>query len=154
MTSNEQLIHQFYTAFQKRDFKTMQQAYHDNATFSDPVFTGLSAKEVRAMWEMLITSATDLKIEFSEVAGNEGSGSCLWQARYTFTMTGKPVHNIIRAKFEFKDGKISRHVDVFDFWRWSKMALGVSGLLLGWSPLIRNKVKKTARKRLDKFMGR
>lgn len=154
MNNNEKLINDFYTAFQKRDFKTMQLSYRDDATFSDPVFSGLSAKEVRAMWEMLITSATDLKIEFSEVTADEKSGSCLWQARYTFTMTGKPVHNIIRAKFEFRDGKISKHVDHFDFWRWSKMALGTSGLLLGWTPLIKNKVQKTARQRLDKFLTR
>jgi hypothetical protein len=105
------------------------------------------------MWEMLVTSAKDLKIEFGEVSANEKSGTCLWQATYTFTTTGRSVHNIIRARFEFTDGKISKHVDVFDFWRWSKMALGISGLLLGWTPLIRNKVKKTARRRLDKFMG-
>src|SRR5687768_16976259 len=139
MNSNEQLISNFYTAFQKGDFRTMQQSYRDDATFSDPVFVGLSATEVRAMWEMLITSATDLKIEFSEVKADENTGSCLWQARYTFTMTGKPVHNIIRAKFEFKDGKIQKHTDHFDFWRWSKMALGASGLLLGWTPLIKGK---------------
>jgi ketosteroid isomerase-like protein len=154
MNPNEQLITDFYKAFQRRDFKTMQLAYGDDATFSDPVFSGLSATEVRGMWEMLITSATDLKIEFSEVTANDQSGSCLWQARYTFTMTGKPVHNIIRAKFEFRDGKIYKHLDRFDFWRWSKMALGISGLLLGWTPLIKNKVQKTARKRLDKFLVR
>jgi limonene-1,2-epoxide hydrolase len=154
MDDHKKLIEQFYLAFNNRDFKTMQRSYADHAVFNDPVFQNLSAKEVKAMWEMLITSGTDLKIEISDVVADEKSGSCLWQARYTFSLTGKPVHNIIRAKFKFENGKIVRHDDHFDFWRWSKMALGTSGLLLGWSPIVKNKVRRTARKRLDKFLER
>jgi hypothetical protein len=152
MHPNATLIQQFYNAFQNRDFKSMQSVYHPEAMFHDPVFQDLSAREVKAMWEMLVTSANDLKIESSDVSGDDRAGKCLWQAWYTFTATGRKVHNVIYAKFEFKDGKIFRHDDHFDFWRWSKMALGTPGLLLGWTPLIRNKVRKTARKRLEKYM--
>jgi hypothetical protein len=59
---------------------------------------------------------------------------------------------VIDADFEFKDGKIFRHRDHFDFWRWSRMALGTSGLLLGWTPFLKNKVQTTAKARLRKFM--
>jgi len=59
---------------------------------------------------------------------------------------------IIDAEFEFRDGKILRHRDRFDFHRWSRQALGTSGLLLGWTPLLRNKVRSTARGSLEKFM--
>jgi ketosteroid isomerase-like protein len=51
MNSNQQLISNFYTAFQNKDYKTMQAAYTDTATFSDPVFENLNAAEVRAMWK-------------------------------------------------------------------------------------------------------
>ena len=152
MHPNAKLIQQFYIAFQNKDYKTMQDAYHPGATFHDPVFQNLSQAEVKAMWQMLLTSAVDLKVESSDIAGDDRSGKCLWQAWYTFTTTGRKVHNIIYAKFEFKDGKIFRHNDQFDFWRWSKMALGTPGLLLGWTPIIRNKVRAIAQRRLDKFM--
>jgi limonene-1,2-epoxide hydrolase len=152
MHSNARLIHAFYEAFREKDYKSMQNAYHPEATFHDPVFQNLSSQEVKAMWQMLVTSATDLRIESSDITADDTSGKCLWQAWYTFTATGKKVHNIIYATFEFRDGKLFHHSDRFDFWRWSKMALGTPGLLLGWTPIIRNKVRQTARKRLEKFM--
>lgn len=152
MHPNEELIHRFYKAFQSKDFKTMQTLYRDDASFSDPVFQNLNAKEVRAMWEMLISASNDLKIEYSDVSADDRVGKCMWQAWYTFTTTGRRVHNVIHANFSFRDGKILSHIDKFDFWRWSKMALGTPGLLFGWTPIIRNKVRHTATKRLRKFM--
>ncbi|HTE32576.1 MAG TPA: nuclear transport factor 2 family protein [Chryseolinea sp.] len=146
------MISRFYTAFQTKDYRTMQDMYHPEATFRDPVFQDLNAAEVKAMWQMLIMAGKDLQVTFSQVTATEDRGSCLWEARYTFSRTGKRVHNIIRSSFEFRDGKIFRHVDEFDFWRWSRQALGVSGLLLGWTPFIRNKVRTTARRGLDNFM--
>lgn len=152
MHPNAALIQQFYTAFAAKDYRVMQQAYHADAMFSDPVFQKLSSEEVKAMWQMLITSAKDLELSCSDISADEKQGRCVWQAWYTFTATGRKVHNIIYASFEFKEGKIFRHNDHFDLWRWSRMALGMPGVLLGWSALIRNKVRKTARKRLEKFM--
>jgi ketosteroid isomerase-like protein len=147
MNSNQDLIRKFYTAFQHKDFLTMQSCYHPDATFSDPVFQNLGSKEVKAMWQMLLTSSKDLRVEFSNVTPN----SCHWEAWYPFSRTGRQVHNIIDASMEFKDGLIYRHKDHFDFWRWSRQALGLSGLVLGWTPIVLNKVRATARKSLDKF---
>ena len=153
MNQHERLIHKFYSAFQQGDFKTMQSCYHDNATFSDPVFQNLNSKEVKAMWEMLLTSAKDLKVSFDNIKADESSGSASWEAWYTFSRTGRPVHNVITARFQFNDGKIADHKDTFGLWRWSRQALGLSGLLLGWSPVVANKVRDTARKSLDKFLA-
>jgi hypothetical protein len=152
MHPNEQLIHQFYTAFQNKDFRTMQNAYHPKGKFSDPVFQNLSSEEVQAMWQMLIISGSDLKLIFNNVQANDSKGSAHWEAWYTFSGSGRKVHNIIDANFEFKDGKLYWHRDHFNFWRWSKMALGTSGLLLGWSSFLKNKVRSTARRRLEGFM--
>ena len=152
MHVHEALIHQFYNAFSEKDYRTMQNAYHAEATFSDPVFQELNSNEVKAMWHMLLSGSTDLTIVYSKVKANDFTGTCHWEAHYTFTLTGKKVHNIINAEFEFKDGRIFRHRDQFDFWRWSRMALGLKGLLLGWSPIVLQKVRATARKRLDKWM--
>lgn len=152
MIKPEGLIHQLYTSFQIKDWKTMQSCYHEDATFTDPVFQNLSAKEVKAMWHMLAAAAKDLKVIFGDIQVVENKGSCRWQAWYQFSRTGRNVHNVIDARFEFKDGKIFRHTDQFDLWRWSRMALGAPGILMGWSPLIKNKIRKTARKGLAAFI--
>lgn len=153
MNQHEQLIHKFYSAFQQGDFRTMQSLYHDRATFSDPVFQNLNSREVKAMWEMLLTSAKDLKVSFDGIRADQNSGEASWQAWYTFSRTGRPVHNIISARFEFDDGKFISHRDHFSLWRWSRQALGPSGLLLGWSPIVASKVRTTARKSLDRFLS-
>jgi len=154
VTNDLPVIHRFYTAFQQRDYAAMQELYHPEARFSDTVFQDLDAKEVRAMWQMLLTASKDLRVTFCEVKENEHKGSCRWDAWYTFSRSGRPVHNRIRASFELKDGLIYRHTDAFDFWRWSRQALGVSGLLLGWSSMLKKSVRRAARKNLDTFMAR
>lgn len=152
MDQNKQIIHHFYTAFQNLHYDEMQSCYHSEATFYDPVFQNLNAIEVNAMWKMLLTSAKDLKISFKDVHAEGTIGRCTWEAWYTFSKTGRPVHNVIHAEFEFKDGKIFRHRDTFNVWRWSKQALGFSGLWLGWSPIVKNKIRRTAAERLKKFL--
>jgi len=152
MNANEKLIMKFYSAFQQKDFLVMQSCYHNDATFSDPVFQNLNGKEVKAMWEMLLTSSKDLRIEFNNIHAHEQSGSAHWEAWYSFSRTGRQVHNIIGATFEFRDGLIYKHRDHFSFWRWSRQALGRNGTLLGWTPVVRNKVRAVARKSLDKFL--
>jgi len=103
---------------------------------------------------MLLTSSKDLRIEFNSIAATGTEGHAHWEAWYTFSRSGRPVHNIIDAKFTFRDGLIYRHQDKFHFWRWSRQALGGTGTYLGWTPVVRNKVHETARKSLDKFMQR
>lgn len=147
------LIHRFYSAFQQGDYATMQACYHPGATFHDPVFQTLDSRQVRAMWQMLLTSARDLRLTFSEVSAGGGTGSCLWHAHYTFSRTGRPVHNIVRSTFTFRDGLIYAQKDNFNLWRWSTQALGTSGLLLGWSPIVKNKVRSAAQQGLARFMA-
>ena len=43
--------------------------------------------------------------------------------------------------------------DSFDLWRWSRQALGTKGLLLGWTPLVRNAVRAQALKGLRAFQA-
>ena len=148
---NVKVIHTFYTDFQGLDYRGMQEAYHVDAEFSDPVFGLLSSQEVKAMWQMLVTRSTDLKISFSDVQASGSIGKCHWEAWYTFSKTGRPVHNIINASFEFRDGKIYRHDDSFSLWKWSRQALGTSGLFMGWAPWLQNKVRNSARRSLVAF---
>jgi ketosteroid isomerase-like protein len=152
MQDSAQLIEQFYTRFQQKDWKGMQACYHDKVSFSDPVFRNLKGGQAKAMWHMLAAASKDLRIVFKNVKTDGASGSADWDAFYSFSRTGRKVHNVIHAKFEFSEGKIIRHTDSFDLWRWSGMALGISGKLLGWSPIIQSKIRATADGNLKKFM--
>ena len=76
-----------------------------------------------------------------------------WVADYTFTQTGRPVRNDVRARFEFSNGLIAVHRDDFDFHAWSRQALGLPGALLGWTPLLRAAVRRRARAGLDEFLA-
>lgn len=152
MDQNKEVITRFYQAFQKRDWKIMQSCYHPQARFKDPVFPDLNCQEVKAMWHMLCENAKDFSLQFSEVSSAGEKGKCRWDAWYIFSKTGRKVHNIIHADFRFKDGLILEHTDSFNFWRWGRMALGISGVLLGWAPFLQNKVQATALKSLNKFM--
>lgn len=151
MDVHKKLIEDFYRAFQVRDYEGMCACYHPEIHFRDPVFMDLHGGEARAMWHMLCERGKDLVIEFGKVQAGEKGGSAHWEARYTFS-TGRKVHNVIDATFEFREGKIVRHEDVFDLWRWSRQALGPMGMVLGWSPMVKNRVRQTARRGLDAFI--
>lgn len=152
--ANAALIERFYGAFGRRDHATMAACYAPDARFSDPAFGELRGAEVAAMWRMLCESAEDLAISCSDVSADAERGSAHWQADYTFTATGRPVHNEIDASFRFADGLIAEHDDRFSIWRWSRQALGTTGLLLGWTPLVGVQVRRQARARLADFIAR
>ena len=147
-------IEKFYAAFARLDGDAMQACYADDAHFEDEAFSLAGRTEIGGMWRML-TETTKAKardawrLEASAITED----SAHWEAWYRFTATGRNVHNIIEAKFAFDGtGLINRHVDSFDFWRWSRQALGTPGLLLGWSPLLRSKVRAQAAANLAKFL--
>jgi hypothetical protein len=129
----------------------MNACYHAEAKFRDEVFK-LEGKEIGAMWHMLCLRGKDLVIEYEQVETSANTGSVNWKAMYTFNKTGRKVQNEIAASFIFRDGLIYNHSDDFDFWKWSTQALGVSGLMLGWSSLLRNKVRQQAMASLDAFI--
>ena len=131
----------------------MVACYHSEIRFSDPVFPSLQGERAGGMWRMLCARATDLRIDFSGVEADDHHGSAHWEAHYTFSATGRKVHNIIEARFGFTDGKIAVHHDTFDFWRWTRMALGPTGWLLGFTPIVQNKVRRQAAIGLDKYLA-
>jgi ketosteroid isomerase-like protein len=151
--ANAALIERFYSAFARRDVETMLSCYRPDVVFRDPVFGALSGPRVRAMWRMLNARAADLAIEFGDVAATERDGSAHWEARYTYTATGRPVHNRIDASFGFRDGSIAQHVDSFSLWRWAAMALGMQGARRGWLPPGRSAIRTRAAKGLAAYIA-
>lgn len=144
MHPNQELITRFYSAMQRRDTEAMAACYAEDIQFSDPVFPSLQGSEAGDMWRMLLGRALDIKVDFRDVAADGQSGSAHWTAVYTFSRTGRKVINEIDARFEFANGKIVRHADSFDLWRWSRQALGLKGILLGWSPPVQAAIRAQA----------
>lgn len=141
----------FYEAFMVRDHYTMGLLYAEHATFSDPVFPLMNAKGARLMWHMLLSRAEDLGVEVSIVEDSPTRARVNWIAYYTFAATGRPVVNRIHSDMVLSAGKIVRHVDTFSLWRWTSQALGAKGTLLGWTPMVKNKVRAQAASALREF---
>ena len=151
---SKELITNFYKSFQQGDGETMGTMYHEDAKFSDEVFKNLTGAEVGAMWSMLLErSKGKLKIEFHSIVEAGNSTSCIWEAKYPFSKTGRKGHNVIRSQMTFKDGKIIDHLDRFNFWKWTRMALGASGILLGWTPFLHKKVRQQAHRSLAAYLS-
>ncbi|HXS54673.1 MAG TPA: nuclear transport factor 2 family protein [Hanamia sp.] len=152
MANNEQLIRTFYQSFQNRDYRAMQYCYADDAIFSDAIFKNLDSKQVKAMWEMLIKRGKNFSLTFDNIKAGENAGSADWIATYKFSATNRKVINLVRANFIFENNKIIRHTDDFDFYKWSRQALGLPALLLGWTPFFKSKVRRSALKGLEAYM--
>jgi ketosteroid isomerase-like protein len=148
-----ELIERFYAAFARRDAGAMSACYHPEAEFSDPVFPALRGAEVGGMWRMLCARGADLRVEYRGIAADDATGRAHWEAWYTFSATGRAVHNVIDAEFTFRDGLVLRHRDRFDFHRWTSQALGPVGRLLGWSPIVKRRVRGQAAAALARFLA-
>lgn len=149
------MIKSFYDALAKRDGEAMARIYSADARFSDPVFPDLRGVRIGAMWRMLCErSSPDFRVEVDRIESDGTTGSCRWQAWYTFSKTGRPVHNVVTAHFRFENGQIVEHHDSFDLWRWEGMALGSKGRWLGWLPSVKHRVRTEARQGLELYMKR
>jgi hypothetical protein len=130
----------------------MIQCYDANIIFTDPAFGTLIGDDAKNMWRMLIgRSKGDLIITFNDVFADEQHGTAKWTAKYTFSKTGRKVINHISAQFEFKNGKIIKHNDAFNLWKWSMQALGWKGFVLGWTPFMRIRIQKQTKQLLSKY---
>ena len=131
----------------------MAACYGDHVTFEDPAFGELHGDDARDMWRMLIGRGADMSLTHTVLEASDTTAKVNWIADYTFS-TGRPVRNDIIATMKIEDGLIVDHRDDFDMWKWSRQALGIPGLLLGWSPPLQNKVRKTALAGLRKYQSK
>lgn len=160
MHPNAQTLTKFYSAFATLDTDTMATCYADEVAFDDEVFSLRGKAQVMGMWRMLCEATRakgrDVwKLEFSAIDANETQGHAHWDAHYRFSATGRMVLNRIDGVFSFNpQGLITRHRDSFNFWSWSRQALGTPGMLLGWTPFLRNKVRAQALANLRKFLAK
>ena len=154
LASDLALVERFYAAFGRRDHRTMAASYAPTARFSDPVFQDLTGPRIGTMWRMLCERATDLRVECGPVRMEGGMARVEWHAWYTYSATGRRVHNRIASALSLEQGLIRRHDDVFDLYRWARQALGIKGLLLGWTPPVQRAIRRQASRSLDAFASR
>lgn len=151
--SNEELITHFYQSFSQGNADGMVACYHDDIVFKDPAFGTLEGDKAKAMWRMLMSRSDSApEIQFSNISADAKFGRANWIAKYNYGPKKRKIVNNVTALFEFKDGKIIKHTDDFDLWKWSQQALGVSGYALGWSSFMKNQIQKKTNGLLGKFM--
>lgn len=160
MADNAATAERFYSAFAALDAATMAACYSNDAHFCDEVFTLNGRDEIAAMWAMLCAAVAqkgrdDWSLTYGTSALRGDVVLVHWDAHYRFSATGRLVQNSIDATLRFDaNGLIVDHVDRFDFWRWSRQALGLPGVLLGWSSFLRQKVRTQAMANLCRYMNR
>ena len=158
MHPNEQTITRLYTAFAALNADAMAACYAEDASFDDPGFSLNGRREVAGMWRMLCDATRgkarqDWRLEFRDVRADGDGGHAHWEAYYRFSVTKRLVHNIIEADFTFTpDGLIATHKDSFDLWRWSRQAIGLGGLVLGWTSYFKKQMRLQTRAALTKYL--
>ena len=153
MDTNEALINKFYSAFQQKDYRTMNSCYSDDIVFYDPAFELLRGDEAKCMWEMLCKNAANFSLTYGNITKlDDEYYTCDWVATYTFSKTGRKVVNSIKANMRFANGEIVEHSDAFSLHKWSSQALGFAGKLFGWNSFFQRKIKNQAKRNLLKFM--
>ena len=134
---NGELLQRLFTSLNQHDHQTMADCYHADATFRDIAFDLRGSKLIHAMWHMI--SKTDIRASFDLIEVDDRVGHVNLIDDYTFSSTGRPVHNVIDSHFRLRDGLIIEHQDSCDARIWAAMALGgVSGFLAGRVRLLRS----------------
>ncbi len=149
-------IETFYAALARLDGEGMAACYHPDIVFTDPAFGTLHGVHAGNMWRMLCESqrGKNFTSVASAVTANAEGGKAHVEVDYIFSRTGRPVHNKIDGQFTFQDGKIIRHIDHFNLYRWAQQAMGTTGYLIGWTGFFQKKLQVQTRQLLAKYEQR
>lgn len=142
----------FFDAFAVGDWHAMGRLYAPQARFSDPLFPQLDAEQVRALWQMLLTQAQGFRLSYRIDAESDHAARVLWVAHYLYGR--RPVVNRVVSEMQLGAGCILVQNDHFNLWRWARQALGLTGWLLGGTPLLRRRLRREAAVRLQAFIAR
>lgn len=145
MHPNEQLLRSLFQAIDAHKVNDVVDCYTENATFEDIAFRLENKKQIRAMWEMLFKPEVndrrcDLRVEVKEVTADDAAGRAAIVDSYTYRDKLRPVINRIESTFQFRDGKISKHIDKCDAICWARQAIGgFEGFIAGHVEFIRRR---------------
>lgn len=148
------IAHQFYSAFQRLDAEPMVALYHPEVYFEDPGFGPLHGADAAWMWRMLCANAQDFELRFEVLEQTDTHAKTHWEADYTFSRTGRRVHNRITAEMTIEDGLITRHIDTFNLRTWAGQALGWQGKLLGGTNFFKRKLHQQTNHMLQRYRSK
>lgn len=152
MHPNARLLERLYTCLAARDGDGMAECYAPDATFDDIAFHRVGKDEIHLMWNM-VCDAKGFTATFTVLNADDTRGTAEVVDDYIYRDKGRPerpVHNVIRSRFEFKDGLITSHKDSCDARAWGWQALGpVKGTLTWLFPAL---LRSAAKKKLDTFI--
>jgi ketosteroid isomerase-like protein len=138
MHPNSSVIGRLFEALKAGDYRGAAECYAMDARFRDIAFDLEGRSEIAAMWHLVCSRGVEITYRF--VRADEATGSASWEAHYTFSKTGRPVHNMIQSEFTFRDGAILRHFDRADRWRWAWQAQGFPlAIVIGLLPSVLRK---------------
>lgn len=149
---HQELLEHFYHSFKYKKVDDMLACYHNEIEFTDPAFGTLKSDEVKNMWRMQLGRSTPLTMDYHNISADALKGSAHWTASYIFTKTNRPVINNVTGHFEFRDGKIIKHVDSFDLHRWAKQALGYKSTILHTFGLLEISIQRKSKQALKDYM--
>jgi ketosteroid isomerase-like protein len=143
------LLQRLFTGLIQHDHQSMADCYHPEGAFAGIAFDLHGKTQIHAMWHMICEG--DIQASFDVVSADHNMGQVSLVDDYTFTSTGRKVHNVIDSHFSFRDGRIIEHRDFCDARAWANMALGgARGFFAGRLHFLRS---YKARKMLEAFIA-
>jgi len=107
--------------------------------FYDPVLRTWKAPN-KGHVEMLLKSARDLKIAFSEFTPIRITAPAGWVATYIFSRRAALSRNKSWPGLNSRTIRSPSNQDSFDLWKWSRQPW-LTGHLFGWTPVLQKKVR-------------
>lgn len=151
--TNKQIVENFYDAFQRRDFETMNNCYSDDIVFSDPVYGILRNGEVSAKWRLFGKSVNKFELTIGDIDEIDNEYlTCKWSISYLDDGSGRHIENHVKAFMKIVDGQIIEHSDGFRLSTWVAQVYGFWGQLFGWTNYMKRKIQKSAIRKLNAFM--
>ena len=147
-------------AFARLDGDAMAACHSAIASFQDEAFSLQGQRQIGGMWRTLCSATGERgraawKLDLRRLTDRSAHREAQRKACYRFNASGRLVHKRIDAEFDLDAaGLAQRHRDRFDFWRWSRQALGLPGRLLGSTPFLRNKVHAQAAATLQLYVAK
>ena len=144
---NARVLDQFFSAVALGEAAMAGRFYADDARIDLPPIglRDLPARDARRLWQVLLSDARDLHVQYAVMRADDHGGEVAWIARYTWPPTGRLVTQRLRGQYEFRAGRIVWQSEGFSLWDCARMALGSRGLLGGWNPLLRARLRRMVR---------
>ena len=91
--ANKILLQRLFTSLDRHDRTTMAGCYDSAAKFTDIAFDLKNGKEIHAIWHMICEG--DIRTTFDVVHADDHTAEVNVIDDYTFSSTGRKVHNVI-----------------------------------------------------------